>query len=161
VDLLEQNKNPVANYITIYLLKLYICPGVFWVVRFNTSQWENFGVEHFVQKDGIGWFPMSMPADIFKVRFCKKNVGMDFVNVPLLINALPYNVHREHWPVVSSVFNMFQHILIQFFLVENFGKFLLISLKFQNKSTLTLPNNEKNLLCSLPSFFVSKPHLFH
>jgi hypothetical protein len=68
VDLLEQNKNPVANYITIYLLKLYICPRVFWVVRFR----DNFGVEHFVRKDGIDWFPMSMPADIFKVRFCKK-----------------------------------------------------------------------------------------
>jgi hypothetical protein len=67
---------------------------------------------------------------------------MDFVNVPLLIDALPYNVHVEHWPVVSSLFNMFQHILIQFFLVENFGKFLLIILKFQNKSTLTLPTNE-------------------
>jgi hypothetical protein len=85
---------------------------------------------------------------------------MDFVNVPLLINALPYNVHIEHWPVVSSLFNMFQHILIQFFLVENFGKFLLISLKFQNKSTLTLPNNEKNsslfspfLLCLKTSSF--------
>jgi hypothetical protein len=56
---------------------------------------------------------------------------------------------------------LYPHMLIHFFDVEKIGKFFLICLKSQNNSRLILPNNEKKNSLFFPSFFVSKPHLFH